>query len=305
MRRRSSDQAPAYGLRTHDDWRTRWRRWLVLASGPLLVGAGMEACVLLRVPHWRGYTAALVLGALVAVAELVSRYRDSPTTAMASMSAAVYLTVNASAAAGALFFVRLLNWRFGASDDLLPVIQVLVAGLGSAAVFRSSIFTVAAGDQNIAIGPNAILSVILTAADRGVDRQQALSRFRQAHLVMKDISFDEHAEEIGRVALATMQNVTPSEAEAFDHSITALRDPDQAARLSDEAKAWMLGLSLLGIVGAEVLEQITLGILEKARSASPKTSTLADAEILARIEERGGRVTFSELQGFVDLPMGT
>jgi hypothetical protein len=55
------------------------------------------------------------LGALVGVGELVSRYRDAPARALASLPAVLYVGLNVVAAVTALALSQLFGWNFGAS----------------------------------------------------------------------------------------------------------------------------------------------------------------------------------------------
>ena len=92
--------------------------------------------------YWPEVIAA-IMGVLLAIAELVARYRDDPAAAVFSTPAAVYVLVNAGASAGALYLLHVFNWTFGLTGTPLVVTQVLTAGFGSAALFRSSLLNVA------------------------------------------------------------------------------------------------------------------------------------------------------------------
>ncbi|WP_199243187.1 hypothetical protein [Vitiosangium sp. GDMCC 1.1324] len=67
-----------------------------------------------------------------------------------------------------------------------------MAGLGSAALFRTALFTVRMGEQDIGIGigPSALLTAILKSVDSPIDRGRALKRLDEN--VMKGISFAKH-----------------------------------------------------------------------------------------------------------------
>ena len=291
----------------------RWlafAQWLFLAIGPALLVAGAVACHRLDVQHWRSYLLAVVLGCLVAIAELVSRYRDSPMTALASGPAAIYLGVNALASVAALVVIRIFDWRFGFQGQALPVIQVLVAGLGSAAVFRSSVFTVVSGDQSIAIGPNAVLTVLLAAADRGVDRRQAVLRVRQALRSARELSFEHHADAVGRVAFAAMQNPSPVDRAEYDKTLDVLRSAVNT-RLTDSTKALVLVLYLQGVIGAKLLRHVVWAIRHGPPEPSPEdppqqrpTEGLPASarELLDQLDRAGGELDAHELQARLNLP---
>jgi hypothetical protein len=197
---------------------------------------------------------ASLLGVLVAMAELVSRYRDDPARAVWSIPAAVYVGVNALGALAAFALIRIFGWTFGASVETLRITQILVAGLASAALFRSSLFNVTAGDQTLGIGPSAILTVILNAADRAVDRQRARVRSEQASSTMEKVSFKLAADILPMYCFAAMQNASSNDVKVVEDQILKLRD-SRYISVPDRVKAYVLGLTLLSIVGRRVLQE--------------------------------------------------
>jgi hypothetical protein len=256
---------------------------------------------------------ACVLGGLLAVAELVARYRDDPAAAVFSWPAAVYVGVNATAGGVALDLIHVFGWTLGAKSSAREVLQVLTAGLGSAALFRSSLFNVTAGDRVIGIGPSEILNVILGAADRAVDRQRALIRATRAAVIMHDLPFDTSADAILAYCVATMQNVTPDEAREVEAKISALRDPKNDG-VHDTVKSYILGLSLLSLVGDHVLTKATEQLREVLSPAQPSAAppepsprplaSRAKAEhVLGVLHMTGGTMPLPELRAKVGLSL--
>src|SRR3982750_2744912 len=135
------------------------------------------------------YLIVVAIGASVGIGELVARYRDDPTRALGSFPALIYVVLNAAAAAGALALVQAFGWKFGAADGSseLRWTRVLVAGFGAMALFRSSLFTARVGNQDVGVGPSTFLQVVLTAADRAVDRRRARARARDVSQAMKGV----------------------------------------------------------------------------------------------------------------------
>ncbi len=208
------------------------------------------------------WIAVALLGALVGVSELVSRYRDAPFRALTTLPAAIYLAVNASAALAALALLRAFGWTFGlpetSSSGDLHLIQVLVAGFGAMALFRSSLFNVRIVDQDVAVGPSAFLFVVLSAADAAVDRCRAKARAKTVSRVMSAVSFEKSHRAIPTLCLALMQNLSTEEQEQFGNQVTLLRED---AVMEDEVKALALGLTVMNMMGPDVLEEVvdTLG----------------------------------------------
>lgn len=208
------------------------------------------------------WIAVALLGTLVGVGELVSRYRDAPSHALTTVPAAVYLIVNASAALAALALLRAFGWTFGlpeaTSSGDLHLIQVLVAGFGAMALFRSSIFNVRIVDQDVSVGPSAFLFVVLSAADSAVDRCRAKARAQTVSRIMSNVSFDKAHRAIPTLCLALMQNLSTEEQEQFGNQVNLLREDTV---MEDRVKALALGLTVMNLMGHEVLEEVvdTLG----------------------------------------------
>ena len=114
--------------------------------------------------------AAAGFGAAVGATELISRYKDAPATVVGGVPGLLYLALNAAASLIAFVVIRAMGWRFGVSgtgdSNALLATQFLVASFGAAALFRTSLFTVKAGNQDIGVGPSAALTIALAAADR-------------------------------------------------------------------------------------------------------------------------------------------
>ncbi|MCD5316948.1 hypothetical protein [Kineosporia babensis] len=203
--------------------------------------------------YWSFYLTGL-LGYLTSLAELVSRYRDAPVVASVSLPGIAYLLVNIGAALAALHIVQRFGWDLGAGPDHEQFAQIFLAGFGATAVFRSSLLNITAGDHTVSVGPYAVLHVILTAADRAVDRERALARMRHVRRAMHGISFQHNADTMFTYTVATLQNPPPDEVARVSSKISSLRDA-QNADIPDTAKSHILGFSLMALVGSKVLTQ--------------------------------------------------
>ena len=203
------------------------------------------------------YMAVALLGVLVGVGELVSRYRDEPTRALFArqgglIPALLYVTINALAALAALKLIHVFGWTFGgdAAQPSTRYTQVLVAGFGAMALFRSSLFTLRVGGQDVGVGPSSVLQIILDAADRAVDRRRARGRSGEVSRIMRNVSFQRASEVLPSYCLALMQNLSPEDQAELGRQVKAL----QPAAMDDQMKALLLGLALLNFVGLDVLQ---------------------------------------------------
>lgn len=218
------------------------------------------------------YIAVALLGVLVGVGELVSRYRDEPTRALFArqgglIPALLYVTINALAALAALGLIHVFGWTFGGAAELPSTrhTQVLVAGFGAMAFFRSSLFTLRVGGQDVGVGPSSVLQIILDAADRAVDRRRARGRSGEVSEIMRDVSFEKASEALPAYCLALMQNLSPEDQAELGRQVKAL----QPSTMDDQMKALLLGLAILNFVGMDVLESAVRALGDKIKRVPP------------------------------------
>jgi hypothetical protein len=135
-----------------------------------------------------------LFGILVGMTELISRYRDKPTAPLGTVPGLIYIATNAIASVAALWVLQRQNVNFDFGGKLPPEVgQVLLAGFGTMFLFRSALFVVRVGDSDVAIGPAAVLQIILNSADRACDRLRAGPRSEHVYKIMRGVSFGRRA----------------------------------------------------------------------------------------------------------------
>ncbi|NIV14805.1 MAG: hypothetical protein GWN62_27090, partial [Aliifodinibius sp.] len=118
------------------------------------------------------YLIVVLLGMLVGLVEIISRYQDEPFQTVKSWPGLVYMLLNGTVAATALWLIRLFGWNFlpATLDAPTPEIerwtQVMISGLGAMALFRSSLFNLGMGDTKVSVGPSAVLDILLNTIDK-------------------------------------------------------------------------------------------------------------------------------------------
>lgn len=192
-----------------------------------------------------------LLGAVTGCGELMTRYRDAPTRSLTNPSAFAYVALNFVAGVAGLALIRVFDVDFGLAGEELRWTQVLVAGLGAMALFRTSIFIARVGNEDIGMGPSGVLQSLLKVADRGVDRARAKARAREVAKAMTGVSFEKAHGPLPAYCFALMQNVTTQEQEAVAENIVGKLK--KSTNMSDATKALALGLALMNIVGDGVL----------------------------------------------------
>ena len=172
------------------------------------------------------YLIVAAIGGLVGIAELITRYRDAPGAALWSMSAGIYVGLNAMASVAALGAINVFGWTFGIDPSNAAAVrwtQVFVAGFGSMVLFRSSLFVVRVGSSDIAVGPGGFLQIFLETADRAVDRGRARPRANAAATIMAGVSFSRAAEPLPAYCFALLQNVAAEEQKQFGMQVLGLQ----------------------------------------------------------------------------------
>jgi len=171
-----------------------------------------------------------------------------------------------------LALIRTFGWTFGmnASGSAVAVAwtQVLVAGVSAMALFRTSLFTVRAGDRDIGVGPSSFLQIFLAAADREVDRMRARSRAGTVSEIMKGVSYRKAFQALPTYCLALMQNVSDDDQRELRRALETL----DSQQVDETLKARILGLELMNVVGKDVLTAAvgSLGDEIKEPAAAPK-----------------------------------
>jgi hypothetical protein len=198
----------------------------------------------------------IVIGAAAGAIELVGRYRDEPARALLSIGALVYVGVNVLAAVTGLYLLRTVGKSYITETDALnrSIYEILIAGLGSMTFLRSSIFKLRLNDTEVAIGPAALLDVLLLAADRGVDRRRARNRALEVSEAMANVSFDKAIVTLPPFCFALMQNLGKDAQKAFSDQI---KEVQQNPSIDPHVKSLLLGLALMNMVGSNVVRDST------------------------------------------------
>ncbi len=194
-----------------------------------------------------------MIGALVGIGELVARYRDAPKKALTSNAALLYVTINVLAAVLALMLIRIFGWDFQIDQanaaNALRVTQILLAGFGAMALFRSSLFLVRVGSEDIGVGPSGFLQIVLSASDRAVDRLRGEQRSDAVNRIMRGVSYAKAKTALPTYCLALMQNLPAEDQVVFGDQLVQL----DKTTMDDRTKALSLGLLIMNFMGEDVL----------------------------------------------------
>jgi hypothetical protein len=190
------------------------------------------------------------LAGLVGYGELVSRYQDNPGRLYGASPTPIYIIVNIVAGMAALKIIQATGVLSGKSPVWLY--QMLLASFGAIAFFRTSLFTVRVGNSDVGIGPSALLQALLTAADRMLDRDQAEGRAEDVASIMRVVDYTKARAALPTLCLILVQSLTQADQESLGRQIDSL---DKRNDVDAEAKSIILGVYLIRVVGADVLER--------------------------------------------------
>jgi hypothetical protein len=223
-----------------------WSGWLFLFGtvvlGVALIGKFPEGA---RRHFWFVMLAA-ALGALAGGSEVVSRYRDEPMLALTSRSGITYLAMNASVSA--LTYGLLTQY----AASILPsvgkdrLVASIVAGLGAMAILRSKFFSLRTETgEDISIGPDAVVSAFLDAADRGIDRARAARRLDLVFRYAETAKHPEKGRDFLQISIAAFQNLEKDLKSQFVERLDLIAQSQYPDRLKLQAICY----ELLGLTG--------------------------------------------------------
>lgn len=225
-------------------------------------------------PGFVDYLIVMALGTMVGFVEIISRYQDAPFPTALTWPGIFYMWINALVAAAALWGIRLFGWNFipsqTASADVTRWTQVITAGLGAMAIFRSSLFVLGKEEDAVSVGPNAVLQILLTAIDKEVDRYRGQERAKTVRRLMGKVNFDNASVMIGNlvdIVKYLMQNLGEDDKKKID-DLKAVEGKVLLGGADTELKKYLLGLQMMDLVGENVLQDaitIITDVAEKSR----------------------------------------
>ncbi len=223
------------------------------------------------------FAAVAALGASVGVGELVSRYRDEPGRVLLMMPSWIYLGLNAMLSCLALILILIYGWTPEVARTNPPSVElasrctrVLLAGLGAMAFFRSAVFTLRRGGQDVGVGPVMVFQSVLSAVDAAVDRHRGESRDALVRRVMGGVSFERAYELLPAYCLTLLQHLPEENQRTLGEKVVQIRRMKQ----DDEAKGRLLGLILINAVGESLLEKAVASLGPKIKG--PITTPMED-----------------------------
>lgn len=210
--------------------------------------------------HVVSYALVFMLSALVALGELLARYRDNPMDSLKSAPALFYITFNGVVGVIALYVLNsvapdLLQYEACTDENdatvcpSLPLLRIVAAAFGSLVVMRSAFARMTIGGQDIGIGPSALIEIFQKTADRGVDRTRAFRRIDELPKELRKIPHDFASTTLAALCTELMQNLTAEEKLRISERIKLVTEVSE----QNEIRPLLVALILQQFVGKDVL----------------------------------------------------
>lgn len=224
---------------------------------------------------------ALLIGGLVGLAEILSRYRDDPFLAAKTRSGVWYCVLNG--VAGVLVFWLLLLYDTLPSGleghDFPSLLKgAAYAGLGAMILLRSRLFKVERrGGEAVSIGPDFILDTIFKTLDTYIDKSRALYRTQLAATLLADSDSRQLTILIPGLIKKSRQNLTAEEERELGRILSEISASDQ----SQVVKNFELSLLLIDYLGEGYVRahQKTLVELSKTPPLTANDEVAEEIEI--------------------------
>lgn len=223
------------------------------------------------VPHnaetTRDYFAVFVLGAVLGVSDVFTRYQEAPLRTLGSPGAITRIATNALASGLALWLIKTHPYS---AEQTIPssAAQIFAAGFGALVLLRISLRFRFSG-QDLSIGPAELIDSILAAADRDANRSSALATALDAYEVRRLVLYNDVVRRLAPICIELPQTLSPAQKQSAYTDIKACVDRTDC----EEKEKTLLILAIVArLVGWEVVKGVAREI---ARDGNPLIEALA------------------------------
>lgn len=223
-------------------------------------------------PNERIYAAisAFLFGTLVGISEIATRYRDEPLKAIKSPYGIVYCFLNGYISLLAFFVILRFSKDLFLSISHSNLLIALTSGFGASAVMRSrfAIIKNSNGDD-ISIGPDLVIKVILQLVNTGIDRGRSV---RRQEIVAKNLGKIRVLGDFANAwqylftALLSFQSLDDEQKQMFNDIYNDYKERND---IPPDIKFIALGYIFLTIVGEDNFQSV----LEKAKHLKSDSSS--------------------------------
>ena len=216
-----------------------------------------------------GFLMSALIGTLVGLAELVSKYPWSVGRILKCSSGILYLAINAIAATVAYLLAVDLKW-FEELAALREVWRGLIVGLLSMAILRSAFLNVNTGGQTFSAGLNIIVDIFRGKAERSLDQQLGTHKLSRADR-FADLSFSQSREYLLTIAMETLSSLSPSERDAFVNAFERIA----TSSVDELTKSLLVTMAVTDVAGETLADEL----LTRARNNYPARPDAIEAGV--------------------------
>ncbi|MEO1725041.1 MAG: hypothetical protein AAFR84_21910 [Pseudomonadota bacterium] len=197
----------------------------------------------------------------------------------------IYLLFNGFVGVAAFYLLTIFPLPAGDEAETGTALQrsvenVLIAGFGGAAFFRSSIARTKVGDLEVSVGPAFVIDAFLGATDRNIDRRRALERTQQIPILMRYIPAGFAADALTQYCIETMQNLSAADEKNLETRAASILKSDLPANV----KSMLVGMVITEFTGHKVLEAAIESLHEEVETAREELRRLDEELSISDIE---------------------
>lgn len=218
-----------------------------------------------------------LLGFFVGMSELVNRY-NSFAKVFKNIYSIIYMLINLIAAILVYAILKIYKINIGEIGKYEIGICIF-SGLGAMAFLRSSFFNYRnSNGQVISVGPAAILSVFLRAAELDSDRIISNDKVKQVIPLMRGLNFISASKDLPLIVLSSMSALNSEEQKVLSDEILKLVNDTNPTQ---EAKNIALGALLVKYTGFDMLKTCS-----EALKGSYDAKMKPDLEKITNLQEK-------------------
>lgn len=215
------------------------------------------------------YFASAALGGIVAYVELLNRYNTHFGGIIRAVSAVLYIVINGIISAVCLYLLRTYGFFDVEINHGKNLGQVILAGVGSMSLLRSSIFTIRSSSGNQKqVGAIEIVEALLKSVEREFDRHSSSINLQEVGKIMQNVNIRRYGKDLITTCLNVMQGLSPEEQERLGKDVSKLMNE---VGISEEIRAINIGVVLARITGEKLLRYVvtTVNVRKVEEENSP------------------------------------
>ena len=227
------------------------------------------------------YAFAFLIGCVSGLAELASRYKDHPVRMLSYFSSNIYLLINGFCSVLALWFISEFDINIGSVGETEPG-RIILAGLSSMLILRSSFASIKQGDKSIDAGFAAISQVFLNSADRSFDQKRSYKNLQKVSKIVKDIDFDKAQKSLPTLCLTLMKNTSIEEQRVIGKEVANLNKLD----IDNFTKSILLVIIISEITDTELLKEAVDTLYDSIKLTDEQIERISNYKVsLKKIED--------------------